>query len=431
MKIFKSIKMLSILSVLVMFAACVNDNDLEFTISANGTVNCGDVKTVKTFTDNVATFEFVIENSSSETKNFTVKETREFDAAKFQTKVNEVAGDAQKEQTWDLGAVDSGKKQTVKLQLVIPADQKESVSCPVKLEVSDGKKTVTFSVNFEYTYTEPAVKGDFKISLTKDGKEIEDGAKLECSTFEDAFGKMEAVFDFTIENLTDEAYPYTLKEIRNFDNVKYPTSVCIGNCNPGNSEKEQTWEIGDLDVKPQTVQVHVTVPADEKEMLSLPVTLVVSNGVMTKTFEVTYLYSGKASFIVKNTLDNTIIKDGDVIELSGFEEEFGAFRCLFETSYTNNSESAKAFTIVEKRNFDSSKFTTELCLEQCMVGDGEAEQTWQGPEVAAGETFSGIQHHISVKNAAEKADGKIEFTYSDGENSLSFTVSYTYTPNAE
>lgn len=440
MKLIKSIKMLTILSSVLLLAACGGESK-EFKVFANGTVKDGDVKTVSTFKDNVATFEFQIENPGDQDKNISMTETRKFDSAKFQTKVNGVAGDNQGSQKWDI-TVAAGQTKTVTLQLVIPADQKESVSCPVELtlEDKDPVKVLGFTVKFDYTYNEPdpgVEPGEFRMFMTKGEQDIESGAKLECSSFELDMTKTnyEAVFDFSIENLSDESYPYTMKEIRNFDNTKYKTQVCITTCGTGNTEKEEVWEVGVLDIKPRTVQVHVLVPASETEAVSLPMTLEISNGVKTKTFDVTYVfdpYVFTAPFIVRNEHNNRIIKKGDVIEYSEFATDFGSPEAVFDMSFTNTSSEAVTFSIIEKRDFDTSKYGTSMCVNECMMGTKDKEQTWAGVELQSGETKEGIAHHLTILSDNDKAaECPVEFTFSDGTNTLTFTVKYKYTPSAE
>lgn len=105
------------------------------------------------------TYELILHvklnNTSSEAKEFTVKEVRKYDLTTAFASLCTSAcmpGDGKAEQVWEIGTVPAGEMQTVDLHLA-PMTEVATVF-PAEFTFSDGTDNVTFSVNYNYTPAE-------------------------------------------------------------------------------------------------------------------------------------------------------------------------------------------------------------------------------------------------------------------------------------
>lgn len=123
--------------------------------------------------------------------------------------------------------------------------------------------------------------------VTEGGQEVTNGSTVDVTHLVSNEFQTEMIAHLYIKNNSEAKQSYTIKEIRKFDNVKYPTAMCISTCMPGNSEKEQTWDSFDIENgEAKAFQAHLTIQNDVKaEAAICPLDLEISNG--TETFKVT------------------------------------------------------------------------------------------------------------------------------------------------
>lgn len=136
------------------------------------------------------------------------------------------------------------------------------------------------------------------------------------------------------------------------------------------------------------------------------------------------------TFKVTNKADNKEIKDGDVITVTNFDSSFGTPEAIFYMDFTFNHEDAKDYAITETRNFNLEKYSSAMCIDQCVPGTKDKTQVWPMGDYAKGDEKA-VQYHVYVSTDAmsEAADFTSELTVSNGKNQLSFTVKFAYTPD--
>lgn len=138
-------------------------------------------------------------------------------------------------------------------------------------------------------------------SLTYEGQEIKDGDVLDVTMEHYEWGELVAHVFLT--NNAAEAKEFTVKEVRNYDYVKYQPSFCVNLCMQGNGEKEQLWKVGDSALEPnaeQELAMHLKVSGFEevdgeyvdyvRETATCPGVFTVSNGEESLTFTLNFVY---------------------------------------------------------------------------------------------------------------------------------------------
>ncbi|MGM9806290.1 MAG: hypothetical protein ACI3Z7_07690 [Candidatus Aphodosoma sp.] len=135
------------------------------------------------------------------------------------------------------------------------------------------------------------------------------------------------------------------------------------------------------------------------------------------------------TFKVTNKADNKEIKDGDVITVTNFDSSFGTPEAIFDMDFTFNHEDAKDYTITETRNFDLAKYSSAMCINQCVPGTTDKTQEWPMGDYAKGDEKA-VQYHayVSKDTVNEAAVISADLTISNGQTQLSFTVNFAYTP---
>lgn len=136
-------------------------------------------------------------------------------------------------------------------------------------------------------------------ALTFDGKEIKEGDVLDVTMDHYAWGELVAhVF---LKNNADEAKDFTVKEVRNYDYVKYVPSFCVTMCNTSNGQKEELWTVGSLEAEQeQELAMHLRVSNYAEvdgeyvevfqETATCPGVFTVSNGEESLTFTLNFVY---------------------------------------------------------------------------------------------------------------------------------------------
>lgn len=119
------------------------------------------------------------------------------------------------------------------------------------------------------------------------------------------------------------------------------------------------------------------------------------------------------------------IAEGAVIDVTMDHYEWGEI--VAHVILRNNASGTKTFTMKEVRNYDYTKYTPSFCVDLCMMGNGEKEQTWEVGELGSGEEFADLAMHLRVADQpAANCPG--QFTFSNGTESLTFTFNFIYDP---
>lgn len=127
------------------------------------------------------------------------------------------------------------------------------------------------------------------------------------------------------------------------------------------------------------------------------------------------------------TYEGQVIKDGDVLDVTMDHYEWGEI--VAHVVLKNNASDAKTFTMKEVRNYDYAKYVPSFCVDLCMMGNGEKEQTWEVGELGSGEEFADLAMHLRV-DGQPAANCPGQFTFSNGSESLTFTLNFVYDPAA-
>lgn len=128
-----------------------------------------------------------------------------------------------------------------------------------------------------------------------------------------------------------------------------------------------------------------------------------------------------------------VLNWGNAADVNGKTFEIGmdnwsadTYELILHVELTNASSASKEFTLKEVRKYDLNSAFASVCTDNCMPGDGKAEQVWNIGNVAAG-AMQQVDLHLSpmVETATVFP---AEFTFSDGTEEVKFTVNYNYTP---
>ena len=87
----------------------------------------------------------------------------------------------------------------------------------------------------------------------------------------------------------DTVKTFTLKEVRGYDLTTAFASVCTSQCMPGNSQAEQTWELGSV-AAGDMMQVDLHLAPMVEAATTFPVEFTFSDGTDNVTFTVKYNY---------------------------------------------------------------------------------------------------------------------------------------------
>ena len=127
-------------------------------------------------------------------------------------------------------------------------------------------------------------------TLTYGDKEIANGDVIDVTMDHYEWGEM--VAHVNLKN-NGSAATFTVKEVRNYDFAKYVPSFCVTLCMMGNGEKEQLWEVGELDANAeQDLAMHLRV--DGQETANCPGVFTVSNGTESIEFTLNFVYEKEA-----------------------------------------------------------------------------------------------------------------------------------------
>ena len=89
------------------------------------------------------------------------------------------------------------------------------------------------------------------------------------------------------------AATFTTKEVRNYDYTKYVPSFCVTLCMMYNGEKEQLWEVGEIDANAtQDLAMHLRVA--DQESANCQGVFTVSNGTEAIEFTLNFVYDKDA-----------------------------------------------------------------------------------------------------------------------------------------
>ena len=126
------------------------------------------------------------------------------------------------------------------------------------------------------------------------------------------------------------------------------------------------------------------------------------------------------------TYGDTEIKDGDVIDVTMDHYEWGEL--IAHVLLKNNNSADQTFTVKEVRNYDYATYIPSFCVSVCMMGNGQAEQTWEVGTIGGGEEQD-LAMHLRV-DGKESANCSGVFTVSNGTESLTFTLNFVYEKEA-
>ena len=121
--------------------------------------------------------------------------------------------------------------------------------------------------------------------------------------------------------------------------------------------------------------------------------------------------------------DGDIIEDKATITVNTVDEISSEMPFYF--SIENESDNSFSVNITEKRNYDLTKFKSNLCISQCLPGNGEETQVWTVDNLPSGFSQE-IQYHLIPKDPSTPAKGEVLFTVSNGDYSTSFTVIFDF-----
>lgn len=117
------------------------------------------------------------------------------------------------------------------------------------------------------------------------------------------------------------------------------------------------------------------------------------------------------------------IADKATITVTSFDEISGEMPFYFMIE--NESDNNFGVNITEKRNYDLTKFDSSLCINECVSGNGEKTQVWTVDNIPSGFAQE-IQYHLILKDVENDSKSEVEFSVSNGDYSVSFTVVFDY-----
>lgn len=127
-------------------------------------------------------------------------------------------------------------------------------------------------------------------TLTYGDQEIANGDVIDVTMDHYEWG--EIVAHVNLKN-NGSAATFTVKEVRNYDYAKYVPSFCVTTCMMGNGEKEQLWEVGEIDANAtQDLAMHLRV--SDQESANCPGVFTVSNGNESIEFTLNFVYDKEA-----------------------------------------------------------------------------------------------------------------------------------------
>lgn len=127
-------------------------------------------------------------------------------------------------------------------------------------------------------------------TLTYGDQEIANGDVIDVTMDHYEWGEM--IAHVMLQN-NSSAATFTVKEVRNYDFAKYVPSFCVTLCMMGNGEKEQLWEVGEIDADAkQDLAMHLRV--DGQETANCPGVFTVSNGEESIEFTLNFVYEKEA-----------------------------------------------------------------------------------------------------------------------------------------
>ena len=100
----------------------------------------------------------------------------------------------------------------------------------------------------------------------------------------------ELILHVELTNTLSDAKTFTLKEVRGYDLTTAFASVCTSQCMPGNSQAEQTWELGSV-AAGDMMQVDLHLAPMVETATTFPVEFTFSDGTDNVTFTVNYNYT--------------------------------------------------------------------------------------------------------------------------------------------
>ncbi|MGM9795578.1 MAG: hypothetical protein ACI3ZZ_05110 [Candidatus Aphodosoma sp.] len=121
--------------------------------------------------------------------------------------------------------------------------------------------------------------------------------------------------------------------------------------------------------------------------------------------------------------DGELVADKATITVTEVDEI--AMEMPFYFMIENESDKSFSVNITEKRNYDLSKFNSSLCINECLPGNGEETQVWTVENLPAGMAQE-IQYHLAPKDTENAAKADVQFTVTNGDYSMSFTVTFDY-----
>ena len=100
----------------------------------------------------------------------------------------------------------------------------------------------------------------------------------------------ELIVHVELTNTLADSKSFTLKEVRGYDLTAGFASVCTDRCMPGNSQAEQTWELGSV-AAGDMMQVDLHLAPMVETATTFPVEFTFSDGTDNVTFTVNYNYT--------------------------------------------------------------------------------------------------------------------------------------------
>ena len=161
---------------------------------------------------------------------------------------------------------------------------------------------VSFSLVYGYEVTE---EGEI---ISNTGKEIKNGDVIDVTMEHFDKYQNEMVAHVLLTNNASSTKKFTMKEVRNYDYLAYKPSLCVlalgadfGNCVGGINEKEQLWEIAEIDAKDGVdLAMHVRVGGYVdgelvlEESANCSGVFTVSNGTESIEFTLNFVYDKTA-----------------------------------------------------------------------------------------------------------------------------------------
>ncbi len=123
------------------------------------------------------------------------------------------------------------------------------------------------------------------------------------------------------------------------------------------------------------------------------------------------------------------LKNNEEVIISEYEVDFFT-QMVFSPVIVNNVDDFVNISITEERvDFDPAVYHTQMCIDQCMVSNGEKTQDWGSFELAPGREKRCDAHFVILEDKkAEAIKATVKYIFSDGKTDMEVNVKYDYQP---